>query len=50
MMYRKLLRRAEADRIRALQLAAEAMRLMTDDQLVQLRDSLRGGRNHERDR
>jgi hypothetical protein len=51
MMYRSLLRQAEADRIRALRLAAEAIRLMTDDQLLQLRDSLHcdGGRDHERD-
>jgi hypothetical protein len=51
MTYRILLRRAEADRIRALHLAAEAIRLMTDDQLLQLRDNLTrgGGRSHERD-
>jgi hypothetical protein len=51
MMYRSLLRQAEADRIRALRLAAEAIRLMTDDQLLELRDSLHrdGGRDHERD-
>ena len=38
--YRKQLRRAVAEKNRALRLAAEAIRLMTDDQLVQLRDSL----------
>ncbi len=51
MIYRKLLKRAVDDRNRALWLAAEAMRLMTDDQLVQLRDSLDcGGRRHDHDR
>lgn len=49
MTYRRLLRQAQAERIRALRLAAEAIRLMTDDQLVQLRDSLREGRRHDRD-
>jgi hypothetical protein len=49
--HRRLLKRAVADRNRALRLAAEAIRLMTDDQLVQLRDSLDcERRNHERDR
>lgn len=48
-MYRNLLKRAQADRIRALRLAAEAIRIMTDDQLVQLRDSLREGSRHDRD-
>ncbi len=52
MTYRRLLKRAVADRNRAMRLAAEAMRLMTDDQLVQLRDSLDcgEGRNHDHDR
>jgi hypothetical protein len=51
MTHRRLLKRAVADRNRALRLAAEAIRLMTDDQLVQLRDSLDcERRNHERDR
>ena len=50
-LHRRLLKRAVADRNRALRLAAEAIRLMTDDQLVQLPDSLDcEGRNHERDR
>ena len=49
--YRKQLERAVADKNRALRLAAEAMRLMTDDQLLQLRDSLDcGGRSHDHDR
>jgi len=49
--YRKQLERAVADKNRALRLAAEAIRLMTDDQLLQLRDSLDcGGRNHDHDR
>ena len=52
MVYRKQLERAVADKNRALRLAAEALRLMTDDQLLQLRDSLDcgEGRSHDRDR
>jgi hypothetical protein len=48
--YRKLLKQAVVERNRALRLAAEAMRLMTDDQLLQLRDSLDcGRRSHDHD-
>ena len=50
MSYRRLLKRAQADRILALRLATEAMQLMTDDQLMQLRDRLREGGSHDRDR